>query len=155
MIGTLEQLYDYEQVEDAWIKILQTCGLTCCPEFSNVDRDASTIPYVEVTMNNIVPTGHLYPYKGTEQLPDWWEANLISRVVTFRGVNSDRHRLMVGRIRIEIQRYQQTFLESILPYHCVKFFRETALTRGVDDLKDWSEVHGKIVFHIRDNAWPD
>lgn len=154
MIGTLEQIFDYEQVEDAWKTILGRNGQTVYLEFCDDNKDASKVPYIEVQLNNVVPTGNLFPYRD-ELLPFWWKANLISRVVTMRGVNSDLHRGMVGRVRIEIQRYQMTFIESILPYHRVAEMRETALTRGVDDMNDWSEIHASVVFHVRDDAWPE
>ncbi len=153
MSATLEQIFDYEQVEDAWIHILNGCGLTCYPEFSDVDKDATNVPYVCVSLQNVVPTGHLYPYQD-EQLHDWWKANMISRIITARGINSDRHRVMTGRVRMEIQRYQSTFLASVLPYHYVRFFRETALTRGTENMLDWSEIHAEISFNVRDDAWP-
>ena len=154
MIGTLEQLFDYEQVEDAWKSILKKCGLTVYLEFCDDDKDASKVPYVEVTLNNVVPDGKEYPFKG-EILPCSWKANLISRVVTFRGVNSDKQRMMVGRVRLEIQRYRSNFIESVLPFHKVEYMRETSLSRGVDEMNDWSEIHADVVFTVRDDVWPD
>lgn len=154
MIGTLEDIFNYEAVEDAWKAILTRCGLLCYLEFCDDDKDASQKPYVEVTLNNVVPNGQLYPFKG-EQLPRAWNANLTSRVVTFRGINSDKQRMMVGRIRLEIQRYQTNFIASVLPFHQVVDMRESSLTRGVNEMTDWSEIQSDIVFYVRDDVWPD
>ncbi len=153
MIGTLENIFDYEQVEDAWIAILGKSD-RCFPEFIDETKDASIEPYIEVTLTNVVPTGHEYPWKERENLPAGWKATLISRIVTRRGVNSDKHREMVGRVRLTIQRYRELFKESILPHHQVMLMREATLTRGVDELDDWSEIHAEVTFYVRDNAWP-
>jgi len=153
MIGTLEQLFEYERVEDAWAAILKGKGHAVYLEFSDQDRDAQKEPYIEVQLNSVVPLGQLYPYNG-ELLPSWWKGSLITRVVTMRGVNSDKQRVMTGRVRIEIQRYRNSFTEARLPFHAVAELRETGLTRGVDGTNDWSEITADITFHVRDDAWP-
>lgn len=154
MIATLEQIFDYEKVEDAWVSNLGKSD-RCYLEFCDETKDASVEPYIEVSLVNVVPTGDEYPWRG-EILPRGWRGTLVSRVVTRRGVNSDKHREMVGRVRLAIQRYRKTFLESVLPFHTVAQMRETALTRGVDEERgdDWSQVQADVVFYVRDGAWP-
>lgn len=152
MIGTLEQLFDYEQIEDAWKAILGKSD-TVYLEFCDDEKNATVEPYIEVQLQSVVPTGQLYPYHD-ELLPHWWKGVLISRVVTARGFNSDKHREMVGRVRLAIQRYRNTFNESRLPYHQIAQMRETTLTRGVDEMHDWSEIHAEVTFCVRDEAWP-
>lgn len=152
MIGTLERLFDYERIEDAWVAILGKSD-RCYLEFCDDDKDASEEPYIEVSLTSVVPTGQEYPFRG-ELLPFWWKGNLVSRIVTCRGKNSDKHREMVGRVRLAIQRYRQTFTESVSPYHAVAKMREATLTRGVDEFDDWSEIHAEITFYVRDGAWP-
>lgn len=152
MIGTLEQLFDYEQIEDAWKAILGKSD-TVYLEFCDDDKDATKQPYIEVQLNSVIPTGQLYPYRD-ERLPHWWQGVLISKVVTARGFNSDKHREMVGRVRLAIQRWAVSFNGAKLPYHQVAQMRETTLTRGVDEMHDWSEIHAEVVFYVRDDAWP-
>lgn len=158
MIGTLEQLFDYERIEDAWKAILGDQH-TVYLEFCDDDKDASQEPYIEVQLNNVVPTGELYPYRAAsgnpELIPFWWKGTLISRVVTFRGVNSDRHRDMVGAVRLAIQRYRTSFTEAISPFHRVAMMQESSLSRGVDERHDWSEVHAEVTFYVRDGSWPE
>lgn len=151
MIGTLENLFDYEQIEDAWKAILGKKHRVYL-EFCDDDKNTTEEPYIEVNLQNVVPVGQ-YPYRD-EILTNGWEAVLISRVVTARGFNSDKHREMVGSVRLAIQRYRGAFNEAILPYHSIEQMRETSLSRGVDELHDWSEVHAKVVFYVRDGAWP-
>lgn len=157
MIATLEKIFDYEKVEDAWKAILGGAAgdkATVYLEFCDDDRDASKAPYITVQMQSVVPTGEKYPYRPGEQIPHEWKANLISRVVTMRGVNSDKQREMVGRIRLAIHRHATLFTPARSPIHEVLLMRETQLARGVDEMNDWSEVHADIIFRVREDAWP-
>lgn len=156
MIATLEQIFDYEKVEDAWKAIIGGAAgdkATVYLEFGDETRDASKSPYITVQMQSVVPTGGEYPYRG-ELLPHEWKAALITKAVTMRGVNSDKQREMVGRIRLSIQRYGSLFTEAMSPVHNVLLMRETQLARGVDDMNDWSEVHADIIFRVRSEVWP-
>lgn len=153
MIATLEQIFDYEKVEDAWAAILRKSD-TVHLEFSDETRDASKAPYMTVQMQSVVPTGELYPYRPGENLPHEWKANLITRIVTMRGVNSDKQREMTGRVRIAIQRFPTLFTAARSPVHEVLWMRETQLARGVDEMNDWTEVSADIVFRVREDAWP-
>lgn len=151
MIGTLENLFDYERIEDAWIDTLGKSD-KCFPTFIDEEKDASAAPYIETQLINVVPIGQ-YPYRN-EILDHMWKGVLVSRVVTFRGINSDKHREMVGRVRLAIQRWRTTFTEAQSPYHSVEGMKETTLTRGVDDTNDWSEIHAEVIFVIREQCWP-
>lgn len=154
MTATFEDIYNYEAaVEDAWISILQNGGQDYVyPEHS--DKTKKT-PYIEVQLTNVVATGHRRIWR-KEQLWDWWNGELISRVITNRGQNSDAQRPALTTIRREAQRFAERFTGDVMPFHEMSAMKESALIRGFDPklLVDFSEVRHQIVFHVRDDTWP-
>lgn len=143
-MATLESIFAYESaVEGAWLAILTKAGLTAYVEFSDASKKT---PFVDVQLTSVFPLGHRF---------DAWEGTLVTRIVTQRGVNSDKHLDILGRVRIEAHYFNDRFNAiGILPNHAVANLKETQLTRGIDAerMLDWSEVHHLIVFSARPNS---
>ncbi len=154
MAPNLETFFAYETaIEAAWQSILRAAGLTVFVEFS--DDDKST-PFVEVQLQQTQPTGQRYVYSGVP-LFNSWTGILVSRVITVRGKNSDLQTSMLGKVRLQAQKFRDNFSRSVLPYHSIdNLISETGLLRGVDvqERLDWSELSHGITFSIRADAWP-
>lgn len=166
----LQTLLSYETwIEPAWITLLAAEGLRAAQEFSEeFDADGNVIgkttPFVDVLLTNVVPTGHkrlceFLPPDDDGNFPQMWDAwsgQLVSKVVTVRGRNSNQQAPMLGLIRLIAQQSYTRFTAANLPYHAVGMLKESGLTRGVDAAQslDWSELRHTIFFNVRVDAWP-
>lgn len=149
----LETLFAYElAIETACKTILDANGLNGVIEFSDVDPGT---PRTEIQLQSGKPNNHRWIYKG---VPIWdsWNAQLIWRVVTVRGKNSDRQAAMLGKLRILAYNYVGLF-STLLPFHAIEQLKEAQFVRGVDTEHrfDWSELTLNVVFSIRNDAWPN
>lgn len=146
-------LLAYEShIEPAWAKILAASDLAAFVEFSDYDK---ATPFVDVMLDQVVPTGHRMPLPDGSVFWDAWTGQLVSRVVTQRGKNSARQAPMLGAIRVAAQNYRTLFTREILPWHAVDNLKESGLVRGIDEKQnlDWSEQRYQITFNIRTDIW--
>ncbi len=159
MSAPIEDIFNYETaIEEAWVTVLKKAGQqNVYVEHSDENK---TTPWIDVELTNVVPTGRqfiLYPDRQLWAQPyDMWSAQLVSKVVTFRGRNSDQHRAMLARIRVETFLFADRFSPAILPYHKIVQMKESGLRRGFDNATslDWSEVAAEIKFWVNSDAWP-
>lgn len=151
---TIELLLAYETaVESAWVSILNAAGLQAHQEFSDISKET---PFVDVMLTAAMPTGQRY-IVGGKQYFNAWSGNMVSRVVTQRGRNSDRHVELLGRVRMQAQNFDSLFTPANLPWHSVNLMQEIGtIQRGVDPerLTDFSELHHRIDFNVLATAWP-
>jgi hypothetical protein len=154
----LETLFAYElAIETACKTILDANQLNGVIEFSDEDPGS---PRTEIQLQSGKPNGHKWIYKG---VPIWdsWTANLIWRVVTVRGKNSEQQAEMLGKLRILAYNYVSLF-SPLLPFHAIEQLKEAQFARGVTDQSlmgrgvplDFSELTLAITFSIRNDAWP-
>lgn len=151
-----ERLLAYESaIEPAWVNILREFGVNAVLEFSDATKET---PYVDVSLNDVVPTTHRHIYQD-QMLVDAWTGVLVCRVVTQRKRNSDKQAAILGAIRSVAQTIRlggaNEFPRTLLPDHAVQLIKESGLTRGVDkehDL-DWSELKHDLHFSVRSDRW--
>jgi hypothetical protein len=150
-------LFAYEsEVLPGWVQVLSDEGLNAFIEFS--DQNKST-PYVDVYLDNIVPTGHQYNHSNGLYY-DAWLGFIIHRVYTQRGKNSDQQAPYLKAIREAALNFVFYLDEEHLPYHNVLMMKESprhsGLRQGIDKALnlDWSELPLDIQFQIRHDSWP-
>ncbi len=152
-VATLADLFSYEQaIEDGVKTLLENEDLTCFTEFTDATKET---PFVEIQLQAVQPTGHQHHIEDT-LLYDAWDGQMVFRIVTRRGENSDQHRTMLATIRVIAQRMLPLFTTTISPYHAIGLFQEQQMTRGVQAelYLDWTELRYKIRFNIRTPTWP-
>lgn len=158
MSATLDQILNpKQQVEDGWTAILKKSHANVFPVFSPEDHKIT--PYIECTLANLRVSDkpQQYPYQsGTseeELLYTSWAGTMITRIVTNRNTNSDKHAPMVGLVAVESARFRMRFNPATLLFYAVLDMKQSGLVETTDGLSDRTEISHEMLIVVRDKAW--
>src|SRR5882724_1828956 len=142
---SLEALYGFEnEIEPAWIAILtKRLGLQGYLAASDEQKET---PFFEVQLMSVSdgdPHGNRHYHQfanpgtpapsGKDRVPDVFTGILFTRIVTARGLNSNRQPELIGGVRIEALRWRENFQPPVLKYYGVgAFVQEGRPIRGFD-----------------------
>lgn len=166
-MATLDELYSYDiAIETAWRDTLRTLfdgelfldgtgnQWTVGVHMEQSD-EAKVTPFVDVQLRSVVALDHKHIGNDGVLYFDSWEALLVSRVCTQRGLNSDVQAKIIGLTRAHAANFSQVLGVSVLPFHDVEQIKDHGLHRGliIHEVLDYSEVLSLINFSIRPSAW--
>ena len=83
-----------------------------------------------------------------------WDATLITRAATARGINGENHVAMVGGVYVLAAQYRRHFHKGALPFHQILDMKPAGLAPSTDGLLDHSEISFDVKIAVRDDAWP-
>lgn len=150
---TLETILNPKAAVDAaWMAILKEAGLKNTLAVFDLEENKET-PYVEIQSSNWAASGQQYDIGGGELAWSSWKCNMLSRVVTNRGTNSDKHEAMIGAIIVAAARPLNNFSPAVLKYHSVWQMKQTGSTPTTDGMNDHTEITHELEVIVRDNAW--
>jgi hypothetical protein len=157
-MSTLNEILNpKQQVEDGWTAILKKANANVFPVFSL--EESKITPYIECTLANLrvsdKPQQHPYQSGTSEEelLYTSWSGTMITRVVTNRNTNSDKHVPMVGLVTVESARFRMRFNPATLPFHAVLDMKQSGLVETTDGLTDRTEISHEMLIVVRDDAW--
>jgi hypothetical protein len=147
-------LYTFEDsIEAACAAVFATAGLNC-----NVSASTAELatPRVEIQLIVNQATGHLGENPQGDGYPDFFNGTLKLAVVTKRFEDPLSPATYRGKMRSLLYRFDEVFVEELLPYHSVQEVIEigTTFLTDAETLEDTSIVTWKIQFAIRPGAWP-
>jgi hypothetical protein len=152
--ASYETLYTFEDsIEAACAAVFATAGLNC-----NVSASTAELatPRVEIQLIVNQATGHLGENPQGDGYPDFFNGTLKLAVVTKRFEDPLSPATYRGKMRSLLYRFDEVFVEEVLPYHFVQEVIEigTTFLTDAETLEDTSIVTWKIQFAIRPGAWP-
>lgn len=143
-------------VQSAWRQILQNAGIPIGQLFIEFLAASEVTPRIEINLVQTSGTGHYSQVLPGAFTYSAWEGQLVSRIITRRNLNGDQHDELLAICRREAAYFLNRFVPTVLPWHAMSHMKEAGTHRMIDqtDDEDVTELTHKVVFSVRQNAWP-
>jgi hypothetical protein len=143
-------------IQNAWISILQAAGIQPANLFNEFLANTEVTPRIEINLSGASSTGHYSQVLPNVFTYSAWEGQLVSRIITRRNLNGEKHDELLGICRREASYFLKRFIPAVLPWHSMIQMKEAGTHRMIDTAKDEdvTELTHKVVFCVRENAWP-
>jgi hypothetical protein len=155
MKSTLEQIVNPARaIIQAYERILRVGCDSVYPTFT--DQTKST-PYIEFHIGSLLCDGGRQPFKGAKNgIYARWKMQMITKVATSRGINSDEHDKLVDHVIANWTQFWACFGETYLPLHSIEDAKlagyVVSIQQGDQALNDFTELRHDLFIFLRDNV---